>query len=70
MFLNQLEIIENKGANGKVLATEIGISTQLVAYHLRSLLDEGLIQKKRNGIGNIITITTEGIEKLTGEGIN
>jgi predicted transcriptional regulator len=67
MYLNQLDIIDNNGTNGKKLAIEIGISPQLVAYHLRSLLDEKLVDKRRNGIGNIITITNDGIAKLSSD---
>lgn len=67
MHLNQLDIIDNNGTNGKNLAIEIGISPQLVAYHLRSLLNEKLVDKRRNGIGNIITITNDGIAKISSD---
>jgi predicted transcriptional regulator len=53
------------GPNGSELAKEIGISSQVLSYHIRSLINWEMVERKRSGLKNSIYITELGIEALT-----
>jgi DNA-binding MarR family transcriptional regulator len=55
-----------EGCSQKKLAKEAGVSQQLASYHLRALTEYGLVEKRRAGIGNLVRITSEGLEALAG----
>jgi predicted transcriptional regulator len=53
------------GPNGSELAKEIGISSQVLSYHIRSLINWEMVERKRSGLKNSLYITELGIEALT-----
>jgi len=55
-----------EGCSQKKLAKHAGVSQQLTSYHLRALTEYGLVEKRRAGIGNLVRITSEGLEALAG----
>ena len=66
MQLNQADLMDLRGSNGAELAREIGLSPQVLSYHIRSLIDWGMVERKRSGLKVSIYITELGIEALTG----
>jgi DNA-binding MarR family transcriptional regulator len=65
MYLNQSELMNLNGPNGSELAKEIGISSQVLSYHIRSLINWEMVERKRSGLKNSLYITELGIEALT-----
>ena len=65
MHLNQAELMDLKGPSGLDLAKEIGISSQVLSYHIRSLFKWEMVERKRTGLKNSLYITELGIEALT-----
>ncbi|MBT3641692.1 MAG: hypothetical protein HN533_03610 [Euryarchaeota archaeon] len=65
MYLNQAELMDLKGHNGLELAKEIGVSSQVLSYHIRSLIKWEMVERKRTGLKNSLYITELGIEALT-----
>ena len=65
MYLNQSELMDLKGPNGLELAKEIGVSSQVLSYHIRSLIKWEMAGRKRTGLKNSLYITELGIEALT-----
>ncbi|GIS41896.1 MAG: hypothetical protein Ct9H90mP14_3520 [Methanobacteriota archaeon] len=54
------------GPSGSQLAKEIGVSPQVFSYHIRSLIDWDMVERKRSGLKVSLSITELGIEALTG----
>ena len=69
MFLNQADLMDLAGPSGSELAREIGISPQVLSYHIRSLIDWEMVIRKRSGLKVKLSITEIGIEALTGTDI-
>ncbi|RCH73629.1 MAG: hypothetical protein DBX07_06195 [Candidatus Poseidoniales archaeon] len=69
MQLNQADLMDLSGPSGTQLAKEIGISPQVLSYHLRSLIDWEMVERKRSGLKVSLSITELGLEALTGIGI-
>ena len=65
MYLNQVELIDLKGPSGLELAKEMGVSSQLLSYHIRSLIKWEMVGRKRTGLKSSLYITELGIEALT-----
>ena len=65
MYLNQSELMNLNGPNGSELAKEIGISSQVLSYHIRSLINWEMVERKRSGLKISLYITELGIEALT-----
>jgi predicted transcriptional regulator len=65
MYLNQAELMNLNGPNGSELAKEIGISSQVLSYHIRSLINWEMVERKRTGMKSSLYITELGIEALT-----
>ena len=65
MYLNQAELMNLTGPNGSELAKEIGVSSQVLSYHIRSLINWEMVERKRTGIRSSLYITELGIEALT-----
>ena len=65
MYLNQAELMDLKGPNGLELSKEIGVSSQVLSYHIRSLIKWEMVGRKRTGLKNSLYITELGIEALT-----
>ena len=66
MNLNQADLMDLAGPSGSQLAKEIGVSPQVFSYHIRSLIDWDMVERKRSGLKVSISITELGIEALTG----
>ena len=66
MNLNQADLMDLAGPSGSQLAKEIGVSPQVFSYHIRSLIDWNMVERKRSGLKVSISITELGIEALTG----
>jgi predicted transcriptional regulator len=64
MELNKVDLMDLKGPNGGQLAKEIGISPQVISYHLRSLIRWEMVNRKRIGLKVSLSITKLGIEAL------
>ena len=69
MFLNQADLMDLAGPSGSELAREIGISPQVLSYHIRSLIEWEMVSRKRSGLKVKLSITEIGIEVLTGSDI-
>ena len=69
MQLNQADLMDLSGPSGTQLAKEIGVSPQVLSYHLRSLIDWEMVERKRSGLKVSLSITELGLEALTGIGI-
>jgi DNA-binding HxlR family transcriptional regulator len=54
------------GPSGSELARDIGISSQVLSYHVRSLIDWEMVERSRSGLKVSLSITELGIEVLTG----
>ena len=65
MQLNEVDLINLKSPNGAQLAKDIGISPQVFSYHIRSLINWGMVNRKRAGLKVSLSITEVGIEALT-----
>ena len=70
MQLNQADLMDLSGPSGTQLAKEIGVSSQVLSYHLRSLIDWEMVERKRSGLKVSLSITELGLEALTGIGIS
>ena len=66
MNLNQADLMDLAGPSGSQLAKEIGVSPQVLSYHIRSLIDWDMVERKRSGLKVSLSITELGIEALTG----
>ncbi len=66
MNLNQADLMDLAGPSGSQLAKEIGVSPQVFSYHIRSLIDWDMVERKRSGLKVSLSITELGIEALTG----
>ena len=66
MNLNQADLMDLAGPSGSQLAKEIGVSPQVFSYHIRSLIDWEMVERKRSGLKVSLSITELGIEALTG----
>ena len=66
MNLNQADLMDLAGPSGAQLAKEIGVSPQVFSYHIRSLIDWEMVERKRSGLKVSLSITELGIEALTG----
>lgn len=66
MQLNQADLMDLSGPSGTQLAKEIGVSPQVLSYHVRSLIDWEMVERKRSGLKVSLSITELGIEALTG----
>lgn len=66
MNLNQADLMDLAGTSGSQLAKEIGVSPQVFSYHIRSLIDWKMVERKRSGLKVSLSITELGIEALTG----
>ena len=64
--LNQADLMDLAGPSGSQLAKEIGVSPQVFSYHIRSLIDWDMVERKRSGLKVSLSITELGIEALTG----
>jgi len=65
MYLNQAELMNLTGPNGSELAKKIGVSSQVLSYHIRSLINWEMVERKRTGTRSSLYITELGIESLT-----
>ena len=65
MRLNETDLSDLKGPSGAQLAKDIGISPQVISYHIRSLIGWNMVAKKRAGLKVSLSITELGIEALT-----
>ena len=65
MRLNEIDLSDLKGPSGAQLAKDIGISPQVISYHIRSLIGWKMVAKKRAGLKVSLLITELGIEALT-----
>ena len=70
MQLNQADLMDLSGPSGTQLAEEIGVSPQVLSYHLRSLIDWEMVERKRSGLTISLSITELGLGALTGIGID
>ena len=70
MQLNQADLMDLSGPSGTQLAKEIGVSPQVLSYHLRSLIDWEMVERKRSGLAISLSITELGLGALTGIGID
>ena len=66
MHLNQADLMDLGGSSGSQLAEELGVSPQVFSYHIRSLIDWDMVERKRSGLKVSLSITELGIEALTG----
>ena len=66
MCLNQADLMDLAGPSGSELARDIGISSQVLSYHVRSLIDWEMVERSRSGLKVSLSITELGIEVLTG----
>ena len=66
MNLNQADLMDLAGPSGSQLAKEIRVSPQVLSYHIRSLIDWDMVERKRSGLKVSLSITELGIEALTG----
>lgn len=66
MHLNQADLMDLAGSSGSQLAKELGVSPQVFSYHIRSLIDWDMVERKRSGLKVSLSITELGIEALTG----
>ena len=66
MLLNQSELMDLAGPSGSQMAKELGVSPQVFSYHIRSLIDWEMVERKRSGLKVSLFITELGIEALTG----
>ena len=66
MHLNQSELMDLAGPSGSQMAKELGVSPQVFSYHIRSLIDWEMVERKRSGLKVSLFITELGIEALTG----
>ena len=66
MHLNQADLMDLAGPSGSELARDIGISPQVLSYHVRSLIDWEMVERRRFGLKVSLSITELGIEALTG----
>lgn len=66
MHLNQAELMDLAGPSGSQMAKELGVSPQVFSYHIRSLIDWEMVERKRSGLKISLFITELGIEALTG----
>ena len=65
MYLNQAELMNLTDPNGSELAKKIGVSSQVLSYHIRSLINWEMVERKRTGMRSSLYITELGIESLT-----
>ena len=66
MHLSQADLMDLAGSSGSQLAKELGVSPQVFSYHIRSLIDWDMVERKRSGLKVSLSITELGIEALTG----
>ena len=66
MHLNQADLMDLAGSSGSQLAKELGVSPQVFSYHIRSLIDWDMVERKRSGLKVSLSITELGIDALTG----
>ena len=66
MHLNQADLMDLAGSSGSQLAKELGVSPQVFSYHIRSLIDWDMVERKRSGLKVSLSIIELGIEALTG----
>ncbi|MGB0628970.1 MAG: hypothetical protein ACPGN8_06820 [Candidatus Thalassarchaeaceae archaeon] len=66
MHLNQADLMDLAGSSGSQLAKELGVSPQVFSYHIRSLIDWDMVERRRSGLKVSLSITELGIEALTG----
>ena len=66
MHLNQAELMDLAGPSGSQMAKKLGVSPQVFSYHIRSLIDWEMVERKRSGLKVSLFITELGIEALTG----
>ena len=66
MHLNQADLMDLGGSSGSQMAKELGVSPQVFSYHIRSLIDWDMVERKRSGLKVSLSITELGIEALTG----
>ena len=66
MHLNQADLMDLAGSSGSQLAKKLGVSPQVFSYHIRSLIDWDMVERKRSGLKVSLSITELGIEALTG----
>lgn len=52
-------------SNQRVLAVELGTSQQLVSYHMKMLEKQGLLVRRRKGLGHQVRLTAEGEEAVS-----
>ena len=65
MQLNQSDLLDLAGPSGTDLSNMIGVSAQVLSYHIRSLIDWNMVERKRVGLKVSLYITELGIQALT-----
>ena len=60
MHLNQADLMDLGGSSGSQMAKELGVS-QVFSYHIRSLIDWDMVERKRSGLKVSLSITELGI---------
>ena len=65
MQLNQSDLLDLAGPSGTDLYNMIGVSAQVLSYHIRSLIDWNMVERKRVGLKVSLYITELGIQALT-----
>lgn len=65
MQLNQSDLLDLAGPSGTDLSNQIGVSAQVLSYHIRSLIEWNMVERKRIGLKVSLYITELGIQALT-----
>ena len=65
MQLNQSDLLDLAGPSGTEISNQIGVSAQVLSYHIRSLIDWNMVKRKRTGLKVSLYITELGIQALT-----
>ena len=65
MQLNQSDLLDLAGPSGTEISNQIGVSAQVLSYHIRSLIDWNMVERKRIGLKVSLYITELGIQALT-----
>ena len=65
MQLNQSDLLDLAGPSGTEISNQIGVSAQVLSYHIRSLIDWNMVERKRTGLKVSLYITELGIQALT-----
>ena len=65
MQLNQSDLLDLAGPSGTDLSNMIVVSAQVLSYHIRSLIDWNMVERKRVGLKVSLYITELGIQALT-----